>query len=322
MSLLPVCAPAELPERAAGQRWLIESIWPVAGVGIIGGAPKSYKTWMALDLAVSVATGTRCLGTFACSKAGPTLVYAAEDSLPDLRQRLSGIAAQRHCDFRSLNLGVITVDHLHLDREEQLQALDDTLARYKPVLLVLDPFVRLHRGADENSSADVSHILGALRRLQRRHQTAIALVHHARKNTRGARLGQGLRGSSDFHAWGDVNLYLNRDKRGVLLTSEHRSSASPEPFHVGLTEAQHPALVRTDVASPRPAVRDGLEARLLHALDQLSAPTSQNRLRKLVQARNKDVAGALKVLLAAGQVRRTNDGWLAALDRQTSFFPS
>jgi hypothetical protein len=187
------------------------------------------------------------------------------------------------------------------------------------VLLVLDPFVRLHRGADENSSADVSHILGALRRLQRRHQTAIALVHHARKNTSGARLGQGLRGSSDFHAWGDVNLYLNRDKDGVLLTAEHRSSASPKPFRVNLTEHDQPALVRIDTGRQQaPHNDDDLASRLVHVLSPLKAPTSQIRLRTLVRARNVDVAAALKTLLAAGHVQRTDHGWLAADDRQTS----
>lgn len=308
---LTVCAPAALPQRPPGQRWLVEDIWPRAGVGIIGGAPKTFKTWMALDLAISVATATPCLGTFACPEQGRTLIYAAEDSLPDLRQRLLSIATARGCDFNTLDLGVITVDKLHLDRLDHLESLNLTLATHKPALLVLDPFVRLHRSADENSAADVSRILGALRALQRRHQTAIVLVHHARKNA-GGRLGQALRGSSDFYAWGDVNIHLTTTKQGIKVGIEHRSAASPDPFHVHLIGDETPSLqLNATKHSPEPQ-DNSLPTRLLNILTAQQTPTSQNRLRTLVRARNQDVAHALKGLLADGHVQRKAKGWLAS----------
>jgi len=77
----------------------------------------------------------------------------------------------------------------------------------RPKLLVLDPFVRLHR-IDENLSGEVAPLLAYLRELQRRFH--VAVVHHARKGGAKLRAGQALRGSSEFHAWGDSNLYLRR----------------------------------------------------------------------------------------------------------------
>jgi hypothetical protein len=41
-------------------------------------------------------------------------------------------------------------------------------------------------------------LLGYLRDLQRRHATAVILVHHARKGAGNIRAGQALRGSSEF----------------------------------------------------------------------------------------------------------------------------
>ena len=67
-------------------RWLVEGLWGEASVGVIGGAPKCAKTWLGLDLALSVATGTACLGRYAVSKPGPVLVYLAEDALPVVRR--------------------------------------------------------------------------------------------------------------------------------------------------------------------------------------------------------------------------------------------
>jgi RecA-family ATPase len=69
----------------------------------------------------------------------------------------------------------------------------------------------LHR-LDENSAADISQLLGFLRELQRTHDTAIVLVHHASKKHR-AQPGQALRGSSDLHAFGDSNACLWRASR-------------------------------------------------------------------------------------------------------------
>ena len=108
------------------------------------------------------------------------------------------------------------------------------MAELKPILLLLDPFVRLHR-IDENASQEVAPLLGYLRELQRQHHLAVVLVHHARKGAQRLRPGQALRGSSEFHAWGDSNLYLRRGPRHQLsLTIEHRAAASDADIPLAL----------------------------------------------------------------------------------------
>jgi hypothetical protein len=97
------------------------------------------------------------------------------------------------------------------------------MARLQPRLLILDPFVRLHR-IDENAGGEVAPLLAYLRELQRRYGVAVLVVHHARKGAGNARAGQALRGSSEFHAWGDSNLYLRRDGDDLTLTVEHQAA--------------------------------------------------------------------------------------------------
>jgi RecA-family ATPase len=65
----------------------------------------------------------------------------------------------------------------------------------QPRLLVLDPFVRLHR-IDENASGEVAPLLAYLRELQRRHGVAVVVVHHAKKGAGRIRAGQALAGKS------------------------------------------------------------------------------------------------------------------------------
>src|SRR5204862_2309568 len=110
---------------------------------------------------------------------------------------------------------------IELDRD----ALTATVAELRPKLLVLDPFVRLHR-VDENLSGEVAPLLAFLRELQRRFHVSVVLVHHARKGGAKMRAGQALRGSSEFHAWGDSNLYLRRHGDQLALSIEHRAAAS------------------------------------------------------------------------------------------------
>ena len=63
--VLPVVRVVELPSEELAERWLVEQLWCAQAVGVIGGAPKCAKTWLGLDMALSVATGTPCLGTYA-----------------------------------------------------------------------------------------------------------------------------------------------------------------------------------------------------------------------------------------------------------------
>ena len=69
---LPVVRVGEIPSQDNAQRWLVEQLWGESSVGVIGGAPKCSKTWLGLDLALSVATGTACLGKYAVPQPGMT----------------------------------------------------------------------------------------------------------------------------------------------------------------------------------------------------------------------------------------------------------
>ena len=105
---LPVVRVGEIPSEENAQRWLVEQLWGESSVGVIGGAPKCAKTWLGLDLALSVATGTACLGKYVVPQAGPVLVYLAEDAMPVVRERIEGMARHRRLDLAGVEIQVIT----------------------------------------------------------------------------------------------------------------------------------------------------------------------------------------------------------------------
>jgi RecA-family ATPase len=318
---LPTVPAHRLAERPQECQWLIDQLWGDEAVGIVGGEPKCCKSFLALDMAVSVAGGVPCLRRFAPAQTGRVLLFAAEDALHVVRQRLAGIAAAAGRALADLDIHVITAPTVRLDVEPDRDALAATIAALKPKLLVLDPFVRLHR-IDENISGEVAPLLAYLRELQRRHHLAVVLVHHARKGGAKMRAGQALRGSSEFHAWGDSNLYLRRHGEQLMLSVEHRAAASITALSLQLAVdgdtvalatldrgGAEPAASAAPVATPAaPTVAQKIEAQLAAA----AAPLTAAAIRKLCRVRNTTLAAALTDLVAAGRVRKDTTGYVIA----------
>lgn len=307
---LPIQQVGQIDRQATGPRWLVRHLWAHQAVGFIGGPPKCCKSWLGLDLAISIASGTACLGRFEVIHPGPTLVYLAEDALGHVRDRVAGICRQRGIDLRALDLHVITADALRLDRTCDQKRLHEALMHHRPRLLLLDPLIRLHR-LDENSSGEISGLLSFLRLLQREHGTAIALVHHMSKKAR-AQLGQALRGSSDLFAWADSNAYLVRHARRLTLTVEHRSAPSLDSVGVALIDddPEEPHLEITGEGPDDDTPPQPLADAVLQTLRQADAePQTRAALRQQLRVNNKRLGDALAELERRQLTRRTPQGW-------------
>jgi hypothetical protein len=305
---------ADVVAMSTDTRWLVRGLWSRVAVGVIGGVPKTCKSWLGLDLATSVASGTPCLGRFAVEDQGPALVYLAEDALPIVRERVAGICAERGLDFPSLDLHAITAPSLRLDDEVDQKRLRATLDRLRPKLLLLDPLVRLH-ACDENSSQEIAGLLGYLRELQRRHHVAVVLVHHLGKKTHG-QIGQGLRGSGDLHAWGDDNAYLTRKGEDLLLTLEHRSAPATPPVMLRLVALDDGTQTHLQVLDPQgqdtascPVNSVPLHEQILGLLIDAGRSLPRTVIRTKLRINNKRLGDALAELERRGLIHRTPDGY-------------
>jgi RecA-family ATPase len=211
-----------------------------------------------------------------------------------------------------LDVQVITAPSLRLDLEVDRTRLDETVARLKPRLLVLYPFVRLHR-IDENVSGDVAPLLAFLRELQRRHASAVAVVHHAKKGAGTIRAGQALRGSSEFHAWGDSNLYLRRDSDDrIVLTVEHRAAAAMPSVTLELAQRDN-ALALEPVQSERNPEPTSVDQRITAALADGEQPKPFSELRASCRVRTTTLYERLAAMTATGLVVKSANGYCLAV---------
>ena len=313
---LPVVRVGEIKCEESSQRWLVEGLWGARSVGVIGGAPKCAKTWLGLDMALSVATGTACLGKYAVPESGPVLVYLAEDALLVVRERIEGMARHRGLDVANVAIHVITAPVLRLDRDPDRTRLLETTRRLRPRLLLLDPLVRLH-AIDENNAGEVAALLAYFRSLQRQLDLSVLLVHHTRKNAAGGvAAGQGLRGSSDIHAFGDSNLYLRRTREHLVLSSEHRAAPASAPVYLELvatdTGATHLEVIgEFQDSSTKLAVGGKRRSLGEQVLDLLARgePLTRAKLRDSLGVKNERLGEVLESFERTGRLCRTPGGW-------------
>ena len=298
MNQLPVQRASELSiDSAPLTQWLVEGLWSDQAVGILGGEPKCCKSFLALDLAVSVASGTPCLRRFAVQRTGPVLLFPAEDSLAVVRRRLEGICSAAGVGFQ-------------LDAPKDRERLSNTVQARQPLLLILDPLIRLHR-VDENDASQIAGLLSYLRQLQRAFHVAVLVVHHARKDANATRPGQALRGSSELHGWGDSNLYMRRRGAQLTLSTEHRAAPSQDHIPLQLTQAGSALAlsVANDSSIPEPGSEPSALQRVQQILAGLDQPVTVQQLRKLCGMRTTTVCSCLAQLADNGVVTRDSRGY-------------
>jgi hypothetical protein len=312
VNTLPVEPAYRLALQPEEQRWLVTELWSEGAVGIVGGEPKCCKSFLALDLAVAVASAQPALRRFPVTTPGRVLLYAAEDAQHIVRARLEGICAAVGCELSALDVQVITAPTLRLDLERDRERLERTVQALRPRLLILDPFVRLHR-IDENASGEVAPLLAYLRELQRRHQLAVLVVHHAKKSSARIREGQALRGSSEFHAWGDSNLYLRRLGNALTLTVEHRAAPSMPPVNLELTQRGEALALQVRIpaksSNPELSPPSSVDERIVNALRHADRPLPARALRALCSVRKASFYARLLELTRSGRLARSPEGY-------------
>jgi hypothetical protein len=136
----------------------------------------------------------------------------------------------------------------------------------------------------------------------------VVLVHHTRKNAAGGTAaGQGLRGSSDLHAFGDSNLYLRRTKEHLVLSSEHRAAPAAPPVSLQLV-VRDAETTHLEVVEFHEQQRRSLQEQVLDLLVP-GGTLTRAKLRQALGVKNERLGEALESLERAGQLRRTPAGW-------------
>jgi RecA-family ATPase len=214
---------------------------------VIGGEPKSYKTWLTLDMAICLASGQSVFRKWAPSKKGTTLIYSPEGQGEGLRRRLFGLCIGMGLDWKEVLKSIpVIIEPVKVDDPEGYLKLGRTITHHNPDLLIMDPFVKLH-SAEENDNIAIQGVLDLIRDLRKaRKNLTTVLVHHTKKG--GDSDGYGLRGASSLYGWLDTLITIRKEEGNFKrdLKVEHRDDLPPAPcsfYFQMVTEGEHTGFI-------------------------------------------------------------------------------
>jgi len=189
---------------------------------LIVGQPKANKSFLALNMGVAIASGTDFAGFTVVDK-HRVLFLSAEGGYYSNRERIKTITADiDEADLHEIFFSTKVVPDLGNDADDTI--FKECIEKYKPKVLILDPFIRFHT-ADENSSSSMSNIFAKIRKLIDGHDIAVILVHHEGKNA-----SKGGRGSSVIHAEYDSCIKIRKQKNAKhKVEFDMRHVETPEP---------------------------------------------------------------------------------------------
>lgn len=189
--------PFTVPELLAlpDPEWLIDGLLPHGTVGMICGLPGSGKSYLALELACTIADTTRHKWGPHTALTGP-VIYITGEGQWGLAQRIE--AWQHGHPNNNLEHIRFIVAMPAADQPDQiaelLEQIDTVTPDKPPMLVIFDTLARLALGLEENSAGDMGKIIGVCEAIRDRYACSVALVHHTRKD------GKGYRGSSALQA--------------------------------------------------------------------------------------------------------------------------
>lgn len=232
--------------------WLVRDVLPAGGLVGLYGQPGSFKSFVAIDIAMAVATGRPWHQ--ADVEKGHVIYVAAEGG--------TGIAKRAHAWLLDHRIPPEDADIAWLTESipvsvdsENMNMLFDRInddIQKQPSLVVIDTLARCFDG-DENQQEDMGRFIGGVDRLRREFDATVIVVHHTRLGADRERGSTAFRGAADtmvlVNRLNDSELELECDKQKdheEFLTRRLELSAVPEVDSVVLVDkvAERDGMIR------------------------------------------------------------------------------
>lgn len=199
----------QLPEP----KWLVHD-HITDGLSVMYGPPGSGKTFLALDWALSIATGARWHGR---DVVHAPVLYVSGEGGGGIARRISAWQAERQ-QFAPRFYAIIGT--VQLTSRDHVMALRDDVHTTGARLLVVDTLARAMAGADENSAMDMGNAIQGLDWIRRSTGCATLIVHHSGvERTR-------PRGSTALYGAADTLVHVDGDEGKVTVSCEKQKESA------------------------------------------------------------------------------------------------
>lgn len=260
---------------------LIDGVLDKGTIALLSGKFGTYKTFVSLAWACSIATGQAWEGLEVVTP-GPVL-YVAGEGCSGLRARVRAWEIGQYGGRRIAadRLAVLN-GRVKLTDADEMLVLGEFIRELRPVLVVFDTLHQCAPGMDENSSKDMGTVLGAVAELRERFGVTALLNHHTGHS------GDRARGSSALEDDVDTSWVINladAESRAAenQRTLKHRKAKDRElladrPILLRPVPESGSAFVESGTVTPSSLLPDGFAAlRVMGQLDDLGVPRTAGR---------------------------------------------
>lgn len=189
-------------ERIRPIRWVVRDMLEGEAMSMLFGPPNVGKSFVALDMACCVATGTAWQGK--AVEKGPVVLVVGE-GLPGVIRRLQAWSQERGVSLKGAQLFVTTRSVPMLNAAaaaELVESVDSACVQgesfVSPTMVVIDTLARNFGEGDENSAKDASRFIETLdEHLRRRYRAHVMIVHHSGHEAGRARGSSAFKGAMD-----------------------------------------------------------------------------------------------------------------------------
>lgn len=182
------------------------------------GQPGHGKSFVALDMALSVATGRPWHGA---RVSGGTALYVAAEGARGVRARVRAWES-RYNDGKTVDRFGIYPDPVQVDGPEwstfvAMCSID------RPSMIVFDTQARVSTLYDENSNSEMGRFIEAVEGLRRTSGACVVIIHHETKS------GGTARGASAILGAAQTELTVTRDRDLIVVRTTKQKDHEPAP---------------------------------------------------------------------------------------------
>ena len=258
--------------------WLVDGLLTKHGFSVLYGEPGAGKSFLAIDMALSVAYGKAWHDNPVQRGA---VLYIAGEGVGGLGKRIKAWQAHHKltADVPFYVLPTAVRFREPDDVERLLRTIDNLDTKFSAVFV--DTVARALLGGDENSATDMGLFVDACEIVKRHCECAVVAIHHSGKDA-----ARGMRGSTALLGAVDTSIKVSKLEETVTLATEKQKDAEPMPdvaftmTPVALIDDVSVVMTQADMPEKKPRSAKLTEPQkiALQALRNLSVEMGQERV--------------------------------------------
>jgi hypothetical protein len=248
----------------------------------VGGGSKSFKTWIMLDLALSVACGVSWLG-FNTTKAR-VLYCNLEIQSEFMQDRIKAIEKAKEITNQPGDMDIWNLRGHAAPYDVIVPMILERIKEKDYGLVVLDPIYELYGDTDENSAGDMAALMNELERLAVKSRAAVVFgAHYSKGNQANKESIDRVSGSGVYGRDPDsiLNFTKHEDAGAFVVEADLRNLAPLEPFVV---KWEYPLMARDCGLNPQ-KLKTNLTKKTIYTVeDLLNVVAVESRTKKELKA--------------------------------------